>query len=187
LWTLIVDLFLGKLFAAIRAGINLQECHVTNPRRIAALAKLFAHWISLDDAAKLSQAGDERMLAVAKEEMEKLGCPQSLAAIREWAHAEKTKFSFHTIVLTHDLVKLDLKVFKHKEAANTVEKADTDVMMAHAQQRKTTTDVGLPKLRVWDVVALHKTLKKVDGFQDSQFKEAAQELFPYSTYFNNSD
>jgi hypothetical protein len=179
---------IGKLFAALRAGINLQECHVTNPRRIAALAKLFAHWISLDDAAKLVQAGnDERMLAVAKEEIEKLECPQSLAAIREWAHAEKAKLGFHYIVLTHDLIKLDLKVFKHSEAASTVEKAAMDAMLAHAQQRKTALEVGLPKLRVWDVIALHRTLKKVDGFQDTQFKEAAQELFPYSTYFNNSD
>lgn len=76
---------IGKFFAALRAGINLNENHRTHPRYVSALSNLFAYWISLDQEAKKKVIPDERMLAVAFEELKNLGCPGTLQDVRKWA------------------------------------------------------------------------------------------------------
>lgn len=63
------------------------------------------------------------------------------------------------------------------------EKKATDALISHDQLKRKAA-AYVPKLRVWDAVKLHKTLKKSSGFSDKAFMEAAQEMFPHSTYFH---
>lgn len=140
---------------------------------------MFAYWVGLDQDSKKKVIADERMLAVATHEMKNLGCPNTLEEIKKWAHLEATK-NQQTINLAHELIKLDAQLFK---TIDGFEKRANDALLAHRHKLRT-SDTYVPKLRVWDAVKLHKTLKKTSGFEDKSFIESAKEIFPYSTYFH---
>ena len=150
---------IGKFFAALRAGINLHEHHRQHPRYISGLANLFTYWVGLDQDSKKKVIPDERMLAVATQEIKNLGCPNTLEEIKKWAHLEASK-NQQTINLAHELIKLDIQLFKEHDG---FEKRATDSLLAHHDKLRS-SDTYVPKLRVWDAVKLHKTLKKTANF-----------------------
>ncbi len=119
------------------------------------------------------------MLAVATQEIKNLGCPNTLEEIKKWAHLEASK-NQQTINLSHELIKLDIQLFK---ANNGFEQRATDALLTHHAKLRS-SDTYVPKLRVQDAVKLHKTLKKTAGFEDKSFIESAKQIFPYSTYFH---
>ena len=85
-----------------------------------------------------------------------------------------------SIRLCNELIKLDLKVFKHSD---DFEARATSALKAHAALRQNSVENFVPKLRAWDAVALYKTLTKTQGFTNSSFKNTACEFFPFATYF----
>ena len=99
------------------------------------------------------------MLAVATQEMKNLGCPNTLEEIKKWAHLEASK-NQQTINLAHELIKLDIQLFKEHDG---FEKRATDALLAHHDKLRS-SGTYVPKLRVWDAVKLHKTLKKTANF-----------------------
>ena len=118
------------------------------------------------------------MFEVAALEIKGLGCPASLSEVRQWANSVKGP---RDIRRCNELLKLDRDLFKHNEANS--EKRAIDELLAHELQRKDSLEVGLPKLRVWDAISLHKTLGKMKFGEE--FKKVSQEMFPYSTYFHD--
>lgn len=102
-----------------------------------------------------------------------------MADVRKWVHEEASK-ARPSIRLCNELIKLDVKLFKH---ADDFEGRATAALKAHAEMHKNSTENFTPKLRAWDAVALHKTLSKTAGFADASFRHAAHEQFPYATYF----
>lgn len=123
---------------------------------------------------------DPRLLEVATVELKKLGCPDSKDKVRQWAHTHVEK-GHRSIRHVNELAKLDLTLFAHADAH--AEKRAVTELQAHFEQRRTSTKIGLPKLRVWDAISLHKTVCEMGG--GAEFKQAAQEMFPYSTYFHD--
>ena len=71
-----------------------------------------------------------------------------------------------TVQLCHELIKLDIHLFKH---ADNFEARATSALKGHADLRKTSTENFLPKLRVWDVISMHKTLMKWTEFANESF------------------
>lgn len=169
----------SKFFAAVRAAVNLRENHKTHPRYVSGLAYLFAFWINYGAEIK-AVIGDERLYDVAANEIKELGCPVTIEDVRKWAiaSAEGTPAN---IRVANELLKLDKDLFG--QVKPDAEAVATEVLLKQAEQLKSSTVNGLPKLRVWDAVALHKTLKKIPNFTDAKFKQTAKEMFAHSTYF----
>ena len=71
-----------------------------------------------------------------------------------------------TVQLCHELIKLDIHLFKH---ADNFEARATSALKGHAELRKTSNENFLPKLRVWDVISMHKTLMKWTEFANESF------------------
>lgn len=170
----------SKFFAALRASINLHEHHKNHPFYLSGLAHLFAFWIKHGAEIK-AVIGDERLYEVAAQEVKSLGCPASLEDVRKWTQEAATKLPAN-IRVAHELIKLDMRLFSQtKPDAETLA---TETLQKHADQLKSSSQIDLSKLRVWDAVSLHKTLKKIPGFADASFKKKAKEMFPHSTYFS---
>lgn len=165
-------------FTALRAGINLNEHYPRNPRRLSGTAFLFAFWIKHGEDYR-TVIGDSRLYEVAAHEIKALGCPSTLEEVRKWVHQEGEKLH-QSVRLCHEMIKLDLQLFNR---ADDFEGIATATLISHAALRKESTDNNVPKLSVWDAIALHKTMKKSPGFADSFFKQAAQEVFPLAPYF----
>lgn len=107
------------------------------------MANLFAYWVGLDQDSKKKVIPDERMLAVATQEIKNLGCPNTLEEIKKWAHLEASK-NQQTINLSHELIKLDIQLFK---ANNGFEQRATDALLTHHAKLRS-SDTYVPKLRV---------------------------------------
>jgi len=88
LLTMVVNDGLGKFLAALKSAICLKEKHPTHAKTAGALVKLFKQWLNMRDEDKLSACkADQRILAVAVDELAQLGCPADQGKLAAWFEA----------------------------------------------------------------------------------------------------